>query len=171
MMPPNSTLQLTANAALLSVLWGKKKAANPLDNNCWARKQIAYMLGDSGQSFVVGFGKAPEKVPHRAASCPEPGDEICTWQTGYLSSDPNPHILYGGLVGGPTKDDGFYDDRCAACWRLLALLLGDWLSHPHNWAGPGAAARRVLAASASSGSSALTPSPAAASRAGPGTAP
>ena len=124
MMPPNSTLQLTANAALLSVLWGKKKAANPLDNNCWARKQIAYMLGDSGQSFVVGFGKAPEKVPHRAASCPEPGDEICTWQTGYLSSDPNPHLLYGALVGGPTKDDGFYDDRRAAagsCWRLLAL--------------------------------------------------
>ncbi len=111
MLPPNGTLQYTANAAMLAVLWGKKRPAQALDNNCWARKQIAYMLGDSGTSYVVGFGHAPTKVPHRAASCPDPGTEICTWQTGYLSSQANPHVLYGALVGGPDKADTFYDDR------------------------------------------------------------
>jgi endoglucanase len=112
MIPPNGTLQYTANAAMLAVLYGKIKTGNSLEYNCWTRKQIAYMLGDTGQSYVVGFGNgSPKKVPHRGASCPDPGDGVCNWQTGYLNTNINPHILYGALVGGPDKMDNFWDDR------------------------------------------------------------
>ncbi len=138
MMPPNGTLQYTANTAMLAVLYGKSKGGSALEYNCWTRKQIAYMLGDSGQSFVVGFGAlSPKKVPHRGASCPDPGDGICNWQTGYLTAENNPHILYGALVGGPDKEDKFYDDRCAACRRCLAAPEGSsrWCLclHLHWW--------------------------------------
>jgi hypothetical protein len=124
MMPPNGTLQYTANTAMLAVLWGKGKgASSALEYNCWTRKQIAYMLGDSGQSFVVGFGAlSPKKVPHRGSSCPDPGDGICNWQTSYLSVENNPHILYGALVGGPDKLDNFFDDRCAAAASSMPLV-------------------------------------------------
>ena len=37
----------------------------------FAAGQINYMLGDSGRSYVVGFGNNPPKKPHhRASSCP-----------------------------------------------------------------------------------------------------
>lgn len=30
----------------------------------WARSQIGYALGDTGRSFVVGFGTNPPQRPH-----------------------------------------------------------------------------------------------------------
>ncbi len=43
--------------------------ARPPDNHLFA-VQIRYMLGDAGESFVVGFGpKSPLRVTHGAASC------------------------------------------------------------------------------------------------------
>jgi len=33
----------------------------------FARQQIDYMLGDSGRSYVVGFGHDYPKQPHHAA--------------------------------------------------------------------------------------------------------
>lgn len=75
----------------------------------FARKQVHCMLGDSGRSFVVGFGDNPPKRPHhRSSSCPNaPG--VCDWNN-YNSAQPNPHVLYGALVGGPDKN-GVYEDR------------------------------------------------------------
>ena len=70
------------------------------------------MLGDSGRSFVVGFGENYPKQPHhKAASCESPPAE-CTWGTfGDISKD-NPHQLNGALVGGPSNDqDSYTDDR------------------------------------------------------------
>lgn len=34
----------------------------------FAKDQIGYMLGDTGRSFVVGFGNNPPMSPHHAAS-------------------------------------------------------------------------------------------------------
>ncbi len=42
-------------------------------------------------------------------SCPNP-PEVCDWND-YSSPDPNPHILYGALVGGPDQDGVYTDDR------------------------------------------------------------
>lgn len=107
-----SPLQYTANTAMMALVWGKYRRGGGANHNCWARKQIAYMLGDKGKSYVVGFGDiTPQKVPHRAASCPEPSEAICTWQTGYLNTGINPHVLFGALVGGPDKMDEFQDVR------------------------------------------------------------
>lgn len=37
---------------------------NPDQYRQWARSQIGYALGDTGRSFVVGFGTNPPQRPH-----------------------------------------------------------------------------------------------------------
>ena len=76
----------------------------------FAEQQMNYALGDAGHSYVCGFGVDPPESPHhRAASCPGPG-ESCGWDY-YYTSDANTHDLKGALVGGPTEDDSWEDDR------------------------------------------------------------
>ncbi|XP_077995025.1 uncharacterized protein LOC144448621 [Glandiceps talaboti] len=77
----------------------------------WALTQVHYALGDTGRSFVIGFGENPPQQPHhRASSCPDP-PEACKWSTYNLDA-PNPHTLTGALVGGPSNiDDEYSDDR------------------------------------------------------------
>ena len=66
----------------------------------YALGQMEYMLGSTGRSFVVGFGTNPPTQPHHASSsCPVDPNETCDWDD-YNSPDPNPHVLYGALVGG-----------------------------------------------------------------------
>lgn len=70
------------------------------------------MLGSTGRSFVVGFGNNPPLRPHHAAaSCPL-APATCDW-SNFDSPDPNPNILYGALVGGPSSlnDDTLNDAR------------------------------------------------------------
>ena len=47
---------------------------------------------------------------HKAASCPDSG--TCDW-SDLTKSDPNPHVLYGALVGGPqsVNSDDIADKR------------------------------------------------------------
>jgi len=76
----------------------------------FAKVQIDYMLGDSGRSFVCGFGTNPPQRPHHAAaSCRNP-PATCSWDD-FSKPDPNPQILNGALVGGPDKNDVYVDDR------------------------------------------------------------
>ena len=42
-------------------------------------------------------------------SCPSP-PATCDWDQ-LSSPDPNPHILYGALVGGPDENDTYLDIR------------------------------------------------------------
>ena len=78
----------------------------------YADQQIGYMLGDSGRSFVVGFGSNyPLQPHHKAAACASPPAE-CTWSTFGDTSTNNPHQLNGALVGGPKyANDQFQDIR------------------------------------------------------------
>ncbi|KAJ8897415.1 hypothetical protein PR048_002761 [Dryococelus australis] len=79
-----------------------------------AKKQMNYALGDAGRSYVIGVGhNPPTHAHHRAASCPDK-PAACNWNT-YHGSQPNAHVLYGGLVGGPNKEDQFADNRTE--WR------------------------------------------------------
>ncbi|XP_046461930.1 endoglucanase 12-like isoform X2 [Daphnia pulex] len=83
---------------------------NPLAYRKLAQQQIHYALGDTGRSFVVGFGVNPPLKPHHASSsCPN-RPAVCDWST-YSSTAPNPQVLYGGLVGGPDSNDNYTDDR------------------------------------------------------------
>ena len=74
-------------------------------------KQVNYMLGENkvSTSYMVGFGdKFPRYVHHRASSCPLP-PKSCGWEY-FSTTEPNPNILTGALVGGPALD-GFYFDK------------------------------------------------------------
>nr|KAG5691513.1 hypothetical protein BaRGS_017726 [Batillaria attramentaria] len=88
--------------------WDEKLAGNQYRQ--WAMCQIHYSLGDSGRSYVIGFGKNyPTRPHHRASSCPMlPAP--CGWEA-QQAPGPNPHTLYGALVGGPGKHDDYTDDR------------------------------------------------------------
>ena len=73
--------------------------------------QIGYILGDTGRSFVVGFGVNPPLRPHhRASSCPSPITSPCG-DNEKNSAAANPQTLYGALVGGPDQWDNYNDAR------------------------------------------------------------
>ena len=82
--------------------------------------QINYILGDNpkGMSYMVGYGeKYPQRIHHRGSSLPslqqksEPFGCSDAFQSYYYTSEPNPNILIGAVVGGPNHEDEFYDDR------------------------------------------------------------
>ncbi|KAF2367540.1 Glycoside hydrolase family 9 [Trinorchestia longiramus] len=77
----------------------------------WAMGQLGYVLGSTGRSFVVGYGENPPTRPHhRASSCPQ-YPASCTDSWAQNNPGPNPHPLYGALVGGPDESDVYVDDR------------------------------------------------------------
>eukprot|EP00088_Acartia_fossae_P055120 TRINITY_DN64002_c0_g1_i1.p1 TRINITY_DN64002_c0_g1~~TRINITY_DN64002_c0_g1_i1.p1 ORF type:complete len:349 (-),score=72.83 TRINITY_DN64002_c0_g1_i1:55-999(-) len=77
----------------------------------FAVNQIHYALGDTGRSYVVGFGVNPPTRPHhRSSSCPVDANEECGWDD-FNSSGPNPNTLWGALVGGPGSNDDYEDKR------------------------------------------------------------
>ncbi|CAK8685272.1 unnamed protein product [Clavelina lepadiformis] len=101
-----------ANAALIGLLAGELEPPLPERRKYlkWAEKQIHLLVGDDGRSYVVGFGKDyPKRPHHRSSSCPRP-PATCDWTT-YHSNRPNHFILYGALVGGPSKMGQYDDDR------------------------------------------------------------
>jgi hypothetical protein len=84
----------------------------------YARGQIDYMLGDSGRSWLVGFGDNYPLSPYHKSSYnsilhyPMRGLAWEDQEADFLySSTTNEHILYGALVGGPFADDSFVDNR------------------------------------------------------------
>ena len=73
--------------------------------------QIGYILGDTGRSYVVGFGENPPLRPHhRASSCRSPITSPCG-DAEKNSPNANPQTLYGALVGGPDGNDQYNDAR------------------------------------------------------------
>lgn len=73
------------------------------------------MLGDNPMkmSFLVGYGdKYPQFVHHRGASIPEDAKTGCSDGFKWLkSTDPNPNVATGALVGGPFLNESFVDSR------------------------------------------------------------
>ncbi|RMX51380.1 hypothetical protein pdam_00011347, partial [Pocillopora damicornis] len=110
--------RFAANTAFLALL-AADQGLNPTTYRQFARKQIHYMLGDSGRSYVVGFGKNPPQRPHhRSSSCPS-APARCDWGN-YHNSGPNAHVLHGALVGGPDRYDNFKDDRTEVKYSEVA---------------------------------------------------
>jgi len=66
----------------------------------YAKREVNYVLGSTGRSFVVGWGNSPPKnIHHAAESCPDP-PEVCDWQTYFMKAN-NAQTLYGAMVAGP----------------------------------------------------------------------
>ncbi|GFR83741.1 endoglucanase [Elysia marginata] len=106
---PWGALRYTANMALVALVAAEAGVNSDLYRR-WALGQIHYMLGDSGRSYVVGFGKDPPTRPHHASSSCRPSPYPCDWDD-YAKSEANAHTLYGALVGGPDSRDRYHDDR------------------------------------------------------------
>eukprot|EP01135_Chromosphaera_perkinsii_P002910 Nk52_evm21s230 gene=Nk52_evmTU21s230 len=74
----------------------------------WADSQVNYVLGANPEnvSYIVGYGdKYPQFPHHRASSC-DLQPSACNGNN-YNSTDPNPQVLYGAMVGGPDENDQF----------------------------------------------------------------
>ncbi|KAG7163619.1 Endoglucanase E-4-like 1 [Homarus americanus] len=91
-----------------------KNGINTEANREWAAGQVDQLLGANSRlkmSFVVGYGdKYPERPHHRSSSCPWP-PKVCDYTWAYSQDGPNPHVLYGALVGGPSQNGDYKDDR------------------------------------------------------------
>lgn len=100
-----------ANIAFVS-LWAAKHGIEPEINRPWAEGQINFLLGGgAGHSWVNGFGVDPPARPHhRSSSCPMWPSE-CLDNEAKSNPNPNPHTLFGALVGGPSQDGAYKDDR------------------------------------------------------------
>lgn len=106
--PSSPSMGATANAVLMSTMYAEMvKDEEPdlaKEYKCWALSQLRYFLGDSGRSYVVGYGTdAPERTQDRGAACPE-APVPCNTVTGLLSPDPDTHMLNGALIEGPPND-------------------------------------------------------------------
>ncbi|XP_012935745.1 endoglucanase 4 [Aplysia californica] len=104
-----ASLRYASNMAMAALI-AADAGINPREYRHWAMCQIHYALGDSGRSFVVGFGHNPPKSPHhRGSSCP-----VLPARCGSFAMrapGPNVHTLYGALVGGPGSSDDYKDER------------------------------------------------------------
>ncbi|KAI3927058.1 hypothetical protein MKW92_049553 [Papaver armeniacum] len=84
-----------------------------------AKSQVDYILGNNplSMSYMVGYGnKFPTRIHHRASSMPSldqyPQQMHCKDGTPYFeTSNPNPNLLIGAVVGGPDMMDQFADNR------------------------------------------------------------
>jgi len=99
----------SGNAAFISIVAAKYNIMRA-QSIAFARSQIHYMLGDGGRSFVIGFGENPPQRPHHSSSSCRDPPAPCDWSDFTLPT-PNPQTLFGALVGGPDRDDGYTDDR------------------------------------------------------------
>lgn len=82
----------------------------PLENTSaykeFYEEQADYCLGANpdNRSYVVGYGEnSPLNVHHRSAHS--------SWKNALDTPVNNRHILYGALVGGPTSEGVYEDDR------------------------------------------------------------
>ncbi|KAJ1427633.1 Six-hairpin glycosidase superfamily [Sesbania bispinosa] len=86
----------------------------------FAKSQADYILGKNpkNMSYLVGYGSNyPLHVHHRGASIASflvlHSEVGCVqgFEAWYCRWEPNPNVIYGGLVGGPDKNDDFSDER------------------------------------------------------------
>ncbi|KAI3918314.1 hypothetical protein MKX01_041634, partial [Papaver californicum] len=110
-----------------------------------AKSQVDYILGNNplGMSYMVGYGsKFPTRMHHRASSVPSldqyPQQMHCHDGTPYFqTSNPNPNLLIGAVVGGPDMMDQFADARVdyaasEPTTYIIAPLTGLFAYFAHN---------------------------------------
>jgi endoglucanase len=121
-------LQYVTTASFLVAVYGDQLQASNRTLQCsgkayaaddllkYSRGQADYILGNNPahMSYMVGFGnKYPQRVHHRAASIPQDGVKYSCGEgfRFFQTSNPNPNVLEGAVVGGPDASDAYRDDR------------------------------------------------------------
>lgn len=99
------SLRYATTTAYIASVYSESDCCNSSKKKTYwdfAEKQAGYALGDTGRSFLIGFGENPPENPHHR-----------TAQGSYCNNmnEPSPfrHTLYGALVGGPDASDGYND--------------------------------------------------------------
>lgn len=92
-------LRFVSNAAFACLNLAEQPLIfNASQYQTWAVSQLHYILGDTGRSYVIGFGQnSPRNPHHRLTSCP-PRPAPCGWEF-FNSNNDNHFELTGGLVG------------------------------------------------------------------------
>ncbi|XAR59099.1 Cellulase [Bertholletia excelsa] len=129
--PGGSNLQHATSIAFLSLVYANYLERSAAVASCGgviigparlrqiAKRQVDYILGENpkGISYMVGYSNYyPQRIHHRGSSMPSIRDHpqfiACKEGSVYFnSSDPNPNVLVGAVVGGPGEDDAYEDDR------------------------------------------------------------
>jgi Glycosyl hydrolase family 9/Carbohydrate binding module (family 6) len=111
---PDLLLKINLNSAYVAMFYAATLATPEEKTRYygWAKRQMDYALGNNplGLSYVVGYGSRwPKHVHHRGATGSWAGfDNVAKDHPLFLNG--SRHILYGGLVGGPTIRDKFPDN-------------------------------------------------------------
>ncbi|XP_065851287.1 endoglucanase 24-like [Euphorbia lathyris] len=98
-----------------SSLYCTGKLYSPEQLRSFAISQADYVLGGNPRemSYVVGYGmEYPEYVHHRGSSIPIDAKTGC--EDGFVwlySAKPNPNVAVGALVGGPSLDETYKDNK------------------------------------------------------------
>ncbi|KAK4258563.1 hypothetical protein QN277_005001 [Acacia crassicarpa] len=129
--PGGSNLQHATSISFLQLVYANYLSRTSQSLNCGnlnvapqtlrllAKRQVDYILGNNpmGLSYMVGYSNNyPHRIHHRGSSLPSIKDHsqfiACKEGSFYFnSSDPNPNVLVGAIVGGPGEDDVYVDDR------------------------------------------------------------
>lgn len=99
-------LRYAANQAFLAFVYADW-VSDPVKGETarsFAERQITYMLGDNprNSSYVIGYGNNPPQHPHHRTS-------HGSWSDSQSTPAEHRHVLYGALVGGPSKTDTYTD--------------------------------------------------------------
>ncbi|QRV78636.1 endoglucanase [Ceratobasidium sp. AG-Ba] len=124
------SLRYASNTSFIMMLYAKLKSWSPSNQAIsFSAQQINYMLGDTGRSWVVGFGEGSPVRPYHKSSYnsfidyPMRGEDNGSQGNDFLNSlTVNRFILYGALEGGPSWDDQFKDDRSAYDLLIYSTL-------------------------------------------------
>jgi endoglucanase len=110
-------LRYTAAECMMAVVYYKATGEEKYLN--FAKEQIDYILGDNprSSSYVVGFGNNYPKFPHHRAASGRM-EAAPAYET---KKDPEKHLLYGALVGGPDDADEYTDDVDEYCYTEVAI--------------------------------------------------
>ncbi|KAI8393647.1 Six-hairpin glycosidase-like protein [Radiomyces spectabilis] len=94
--------------ALLALIYSRVDSSKRDDYTSFATNQVNYLLGQNMMltPYVCGVHMNSPHNPHHAGA--SGGNDI-----NHINSVPpeEKYILYGAIVGGPSKDDHFYDER------------------------------------------------------------
>ncbi|GES74120.1 glycoside Hydrolase Family 9 protein [Rhizophagus clarus] len=109
-----ASLNPALNAAFASLLYSPLSSTPSKKDSYvkFAMSQINYLFGDNPMKtpYVIGVHPNSPQNPHHSGA-----------QGGYDINGPTLNILYGGIVGGPDKNDNYEDKRANYVQSEVAL--------------------------------------------------
>lgn len=100
------SLRYASTTAFIAAMYSEKDiCSKEKTSKYWdfAVSQANYILGETGFSYLIGYGDKYPVNPHHRTAQGSYADNMNTPSTAR-------HILYGALVGGPDASDGYKDE-------------------------------------------------------------